>query len=305
MKRLLMVGLVAALTGLAAFWLLTIPYTSGESVTAWLKDDGDIVKGEAIFWASGCASCHAAKDAQGDQKLVLGGNHALKTPVGTFHVPNISPDQEFGIGNWTLKEFADALLFGTSPQGRHYYPAFPYSSYAGMNFEDINHLWAFIKTLPASKTQNPPHDLAFPFNISRGTGLWKMLYLDAASVISVGDDPVLQRGQYLVEVLGHCGECHTPRTLGGFGGLDRTKWLSGGPAPEGEGKIPDITPGQSGIGAWSQEDIVYYLETGFTPEFDSAGGSMVSVQENMAKLPKSDLEAIAAYLKSVPAISSK
>jgi mono/diheme cytochrome c family protein len=112
----------------------------------------------------------------------------------------------------------------------------------------------------------------------------------------------VRRGQYLVEGPGHCGECHTPRRLGGLGGLDKTHWLGGGPAPEGRGRIPNITPGGA-IADWSQDDIATYLETGFTPEFDSVGGSMVEVQQNMAKLSAEDRQAIAAYLKAVPAVA--
>jgi mono/diheme cytochrome c family protein len=109
----------------------------------------------------------------------------------------------------------------------------------------------------------------------------------------------LQRGRYLVEALGHCGECHTPRDR--FGGLETAAWLAGAPEPAGEGKVPDITPGAPELGDWSARDIAYYLKTGFTPDFDTAGGSMVDVQENLAQLPDEDLAAIAAYLKAIPA----
>ena len=114
-------------------------------------------------------------------------------------------------------------------------------------------------------------------------------------------DPQLLRGRYLVEALGHCGECHTPRNL--LGGMNKSNWLAGGPAPEGTGRIPNITPHADGIGAWSEDDIVYYLQSGFTPEYDFVGGSMVSVQENMSKLNEQDLRAIAAYLKAIPPVS--
>ena len=108
--------------------------------------------------------------------------------------------------------------------------------------------------------------------------------------------------RYIAEALGHCGECHTPRNL--VGGMQKSNWLAGGPSPEGIGKIPNITPHGDGIGSWSEADIVYYLQSGFTPDFDSVGGSMVSVQENMSKLPESDLQAIAAYLKAVRPVTS-
>jgi len=274
-------------------------------VKDWISRSGEPVLGEKMFWAGGCASCHAVKGAKGEDKLKLGGNHALVTPVGVFNVPNISPDKQNGIGSWSVEDFANAMLHGTSPKGKHYYPAFPYTSYSMMNYADVKHLWTYIQTLEPVKTQNKPHELSFPFNISRGLGLWKLAFKEYQPVLSVGNkDNFLQRGQYLVETLGHCGECHTSRTFDGLGGVDTTRWLAGGPAPEGDGKIPNITPHETGLGSWSETDIVYYLESGFTPDFDSVGGTMTSVQENMAKLPKSDLEAIAKYLKSIPAVAS-
>src|SRR5690606_14688537 len=121
---------------------------------------------------------------------------------------------------------------------------------------------------------------------------------DAPAVALDNPSEAVARGQYLVEGPGHCGECHTPRNA--FGGLDKGHWLAGGPAAEGEGTVPNITSGEGGIGDWSEADIAYLLETGFTPDFDSVGGSMASVIRNMAELPSSDREAIAAYLKAIP-----
>jgi mono/diheme cytochrome c family protein len=145
------------------------------------------------------------------------------------------------------------------------------------------------------------HDLTFPYNIRRGIGLWKLLYLDDRPVVEFAEgtpDKVLA-GRYLVEGPGHCGECHTPRDFAG--GSDRNQWLAGAVAAEGEGVVPNITAGEGGIGDWSESDIAGYLETGFTPDFDSVGGSMVEVQKNMAELTSEDREAIAAYLKAIPA----
>ena len=166
--------------------------------------------------------------------------------------------------------------------------------------KDVNDLFGYIKTLPKSANVAPGHDLPFPFNIRLALGGWKLLYLNDAPRIELASaDEKVKRGQYIVEGPGHCGECHTPRDL--IGGLKTDMWLAGGPNPEGEGRIPNITPSDDGIGSWSEGEIASYLESGFTPEFDSVGGSMVEVQKNMAKLPASDREAIAAYLKAVPA----
>jgi mono/diheme cytochrome c family protein len=297
-KRLAVAIAALAIVAAALFWLLTLPRPLAAAV---LPDHvGDSVNGERMFWAGGCASCHAAPGAKGDDKLKLGGGLALNTPFGTFHVPNISPDPEKGIGGWTALDLVNAMQRGLAPDGRHYYPAFPFTSYARMRATDIIDLKAYLDTLPAARNTATSHELGFPFNIRRGLGLWKLVYLSDAPVIGqAGADALVERGRYLVEGPGHCGECHTPRDVAG--GVKAAAWLSGAPNPEGKGIIPNITPHSEGLDAWSAKDVAYYLETGFTPDFDSVGGSMVAVQENMARLPVGDRTAIAAYLETVPA----
>jgi mono/diheme cytochrome c family protein len=260
--------------------------------------DPDPANGAAVFSAGGCAGCHAAPGAPEDQRLVLSGGRAFVTAFGTFIAPNISPDAAAGIGDWTPAQFASALKFGTSPDGSHYYPAFPYTSYARMTVEDMLDLHAYILTLPASGNRPGPHDVGFPFNIRLSLGGWKLLFMRPDAVVPASDDPVAARGQYLVEGPGHCGECHTPRNA--LGGSDFSRWLGGGPNPDGPGRIPNITPAAL---TWEANDIAYYLETGFTPDFDSVGGSMAEVVRNISKLPPEDRQAIAAYLKTVPPVA--
>ncbi|MCR6498966.1 cytochrome c [Shinella sp. CPCC 101442] len=285
--------------GAGAFLFVTAPQRLPAETWA-AAGEPDLANGERIFHVGGCVSCHAAPGAPDDQKLVLAGGLGLKSPFGTFHAPNISPDETAGIGAWTLAEFGDAMRRGTGRDGEHLYPSFPYASYARMTVKDVNDLYGYLKTLPKSANVAPGHDLPFPFNIRLALGGWKFLYLNEEPRVTLADaDETVKRGQYLVEGPGHCGECHTPRDL--LGGLKVGQWLAGGPNPEGEGRIPNITPAEGGFGSWSAGDIASYLETGFTPDFDSVGGSMVSVQKNMAQLPKEDREAIAAYLKAVPA----
>jgi mono/diheme cytochrome c family protein len=260
----------------------------------------DIANGQRIFYAGGCASCHASVDSD-PELLELGGGLDMETPFGVFRVPNISPHPEAGIGRWSMLDFANAMLLGTSPDRRHYYPAFPYASYSRMSFGDLIDLKFFLDTLPESDNQPADHSLKFPFNIRAGLGLWKLLNLKPEYIASIPEgDPLVQRGRYLVEGPGHCGECHTARDW--TGGMDFNRWLAGGPNPDGEGRVPNITPHKDGLKGWDASDIEYYLASGFTPDFDSVGGSMVKVQENMAKLPAADRAAIAAYLKSIPAL---
>lgn len=265
--------------------------------------------GEYIFHAAGCASCHAAPATErcdtnrtkDDLKLV--GGRCLKTEFGTFHVPNITPDKETGIGGWTEQNFIDAMTKGISPDGVSYYPAFPYASYQRMTRSDLLDLKAYLDTLPAEASTVPEHDLSFPYSIRSGLRLWKSLYLDGKTFAPDPQKPAqINRGAYLVEAVGHCGECHTPRSY--LGGMIADKKLGGAPNPEGEGFIPNITPHPSGIGSWSEKDIAYALETGFTPSGDTMSGTMSKVQANMAKLTPEDRAAIAAYLKSVPPIDS-
>ncbi len=292
-------AVIAGAAGLGVFMWVTAPQRQAPSHWANLGEP-NLANGETLFWAGGCASCHAAPDATGDALKTLSGGQALPSPFGTFHMPNISPDPQHGIGAWTVAEFGDAMTRGVGKQGEHLYPSFPYNSYARMTPQDINDLFAYLKTLPASTNDAPDHDLPFPFNIRLSLGGWKFLYFDKGQprveLANASADVV--RGQYLVEGLGHCGECHTPRDA--LGGFLKRQWLAGGPNPEGEGKIPDIRPESATIGSWTQADIANYLETGFTPDFDSAGGSMVKVQQNMARIPAEDRNAIAAYLKALP-----
>ncbi|UYV39250.1 cytochrome c [Rhodobacteraceae bacterium D3-12] len=293
MRKLLKIVVVLALIGLAVFWFVTRPSRVDPDALAGLS--GDAAKGEQVFWAAGCAACHAAPKAEGEARLVLAGGMAFASPFGTFFAPNISPDPEHGIGGWSLEALVNAMKHGTGPNGAHYYPAFPYTSYARAELADIADLHAFLATLPASDAANTPHDVGFPFNIRRSLGGWKFLFSRPEWVMDVSGDE-LERGRYLVEALGHCGECHTPRNA--LGGLDYSRWLQGAATPDGKGKVPALTPDAL---TWSAVDIAAYLGTGFTPDFDSAGGHMADVVLNLANLPKSDLAAIAAYLKAMPA----
>lgn len=231
---------------------------------------------------------------------MLAGGRELNTPFGRFVVPNISQHAQDGIGSWSAADFANAMLRGVSPQGDHYYPAFPYASYARMQPADVGDLYAFLKTTPAVEGRTAGHELGFPFNVRRGIGLWKRMHLDPAPVLAVAADAPddVKLGRYLVEGPGHCGECHTPRAFDG--GVRKDMWLAGAPAAEGGGTVPNISPGGE-LGSWSADDIVAYLETGFTPEFDVVGGAMAEVQKNMAELTAADRAAIAAYLKAIPA----
>jgi mono/diheme cytochrome c family protein len=226
---------------------------------------------------------------------MLGGGKALASKFGTFYPPNISPDKETGIGNWTALDFVNAMKRGIAADGSHLYPSFPYTSYQRMTVGDLLDLKAFLDTLPAVHQANRGNDLPFPLNIRRGLGLWKLLFLDGKEFAA---DPAktdeINRGAYLVNGPGHCNECHTPRTFFGLGGLDYAHALGGAPNPSGRGRVPNLTPGTGGLADKSADDLLFDLQMGL--DFN---GQMLEVQQNLAHLPETDLEAIVAYLKQV------
>lgn len=289
MRWLLILGLVGA----GGLWFLARPQPLAAAAVSELA--GDPAKGELVFWAAGCASCHMANGAKDEAQLVLSGGQRFPSDFGTFVAPNISQDPEHGIGAWSLLDLANAITRGVSPEGEHYYPSLPYGSYAKMEMQDVADLHAFLKTLPADATPSQPHELGFPFSRRETIGVWKLMFLSDDWALPGNLTPTAARGRYVAEALAHCGECHTPRNM--LGGMDTARWLGGAPNPSGEGRIPNITPGKLG---WTAGDIVQYLTTGFTPEYDSVGGHMAHVVENMARLPETDRQAVAEYLLAVP-----
>lgn len=277
-------------------WAITKPHPLPDAQANLFDQPGDPARGQQVFAAGDCASCHASP-GQPD-RLHLGGGLALASPYGTFRVPNISPDATDGIGTWKTGDLANALLRGVSPDGSHYYPVFPYGSYAHMTAGDVVDLMAYLRTLSSVKGRAPPHDINPIFGIRRFVGFWKFLYFDAAPL---KHDPSKNenwnRGRYLVESLGHCAECHSSRDL--FGGIKPKTRFAGGVDPEGTGYFPNITPTR--ISDWSEHDVAEMLRTGNTPDHGRVGSSMSDVVTNAAMLPDDDRAAIAIYIKSLPA----
>lgn len=297
MKRILKVLVVLALIGAAAAWFLSAPkplYAAGDPA---LDQGGDAGRGKLVFYAGGCASCHMTPGQE--DRLKLGGGLELGSPFGSFYAPNISSHPRDGIGNWKAADLANAMLAGVSPKGEHYYPSFPYTSYHLTKFEDVRDLMAYLRTLAPVEGRARDHDLPFPFNIRRTLGLWKLLFFSPQSFApDAAKSAGWNRGRYLVEGLGHCVECHSPRNL--LGGIPSGARFAGGPDPHGKGWNPNLTPHESGLAKWSAKDIAELLGTGFTPDYDSVGAGMASVVKNMAELPAEDRAAMAEYLKSLP-----
>jgi mono/diheme cytochrome c family protein len=294
-RRILPLAAVLVALGFGIYWWLTAtPMQFAVTAPASVPN---LANGETIFNAGGCSSCHAVPNQP--DRLRLGGGLAIPSPFGTFYVPNISPDPVDGIGRWSESDFVRAVRKGISPAGTHYFPAFPYTSYAHATVQDVRDLFAYLKTLSPVSGKAADHDVPFPFNIRRNVGIWKLLFMDdSLSVPDQSRSPQWNRGAYLVNALGHCAECHSPRNI--LGGIMAAQRFAGGPDPEGKGFVPNIT--QKGLADWSEKDIDYFLETGSTPDGDSAGGSMVRVIKNTSQLSVQDRAAIAHYVKSLPPV---
>ena len=275
------------------FYLLGANNTIGQDL---------IEKGKYIFHASGGCSCHT--DTKNDGAFLAGGR-PINTPFGTFFGTNISPDPATGIGKWTDEDFVRAMTKGLSPEGNHYFPVFPYTSFHNITQEDLIALKAYLFSIPAVNQKNIPHDLILPFGRQALLTIWKNVVWSPQTFISNPEQTKSwNRGAYIAQALAHCGECHTPRNL--LGGLKTYLHFSGSKeGPEGE-LAPNITPHKiTGIGDWTKVDISYFLETGMKPDGDYTQGLMAEVIEHgYYYLKVDDLDAVAEYLISLLPINN-
>ncbi len=267
------------------------------AVASGAAAQGDAKRGAYLAKAAGCVGCHTeAKEGA----TPYAGGRALKTPFGTFYGPNITPHPSAGIGRWSEADFARALRQGVRPDGAHYFPAFPYPSFTLITDADVRDLWAFLRTLPPSARANREHDLRFPFGWRFLVAVWKWLFFTPGPFVpDPANSTIVNRGAYLVEALGHCGECHTARNF--LGGLRRDRTLGGaakGPAGD---RVPNLTP--TTLKKWSDGELADFLKTGFTPDGDVVAETMGEVIRNTtAELLPSDLAALIAYLRALPPV---
>ncbi len=279
---------------------LLIAVTGRISAAAAQTNADQVSRGAYLVSAGGCTTCHTEKKG-----VPFSGGRALKTPFGTFFSPNITADSKTGIGAWTDDDFVRALRDGVRPDGAHYFPVFPYTTYTRMTRADALAIKAYLFSLAPVSKPNKDHAVGFPFRWRFLQTGWKLLFFQAGELIpDTSRSAEWNRGAYLVEALSHCGECHTPRNV--FGGLDREMWLAGtADGPEGE-IAPNITPDKAtGIGKWSEADIVQLFKIGFKPNFDDVQGSMAeAVEDGLKHLTDADLKAIATYLRALPPIDN-
>jgi len=265
--------------------------------SAHAADDEEAVKrGAYLFAAADCAGCHT--DVKNNGKPLAGGR-PLATPFGTFYGPNITPDPQNGIGDWTEAQFHRALREGINEHGNYMFPVFPFTSFTGLTDADVSDLWAFLRTQAPVPQKNKRHEITVPFGFRFSLVFWRMLFFDEGPrKPDTAHDEVWNRGSYLANAVAHCGECHTPRNF--MGAMKTSRAFSGNPqGPDGQ-RAPNITPDpEKGLGKWSFEDIETVLKTGQLPYFDTVGSGMAEVVKGTSQLTDADRHAIAVYLKSL------
>jgi mono/diheme cytochrome c family protein len=285
----------------AAFWLLTMPSSlSASGTTISAAHRADLANGERLFHAGACLACHKPGSAGAgiDPNLPSGGA-SFVTPVGTFYPQNLTPDAETGLGRWSERDFVNAMQLGISPAGTHYFPAFPYASYRSMTTSDLLDLRAWLKSLPAVKSPPRAPKIPVAFLARRGVGLWKRIAFNQPTYSpEPGHSASWIRGAYLTNAVGHCGECHTPKTW--LMVADERRHLAGGPHPAGEGKVPSLLGLLARKKYKDASDLTLALQNGETLGYENlSSGGMAAIQEHLAQLPESDVRAISEYLLSL------
>ena len=259
----------------------------------------DPKRGEYIARVGGCVGCHTEekKDA-----VPFAGGRELQTPFGIFYGPNITPHRQAGIGRWSEADFTNAMRLGRRPDGANYFPSFPYPSFTRITDDDLRDLWAYLRALPPNARANQPHDLRFPYGWRFLVTLWKWLFFRPGPLVeSPGASPAVKRGAYLVQALGHCSECHTPRNF--LGGPIRGRFLAGGKGHDGK-SVPNLTP--AGLGLWSDAQLREFFTTGITPDDDTVSEAMMEVIRNTtSRLTAADVTAMIAYLRSLPEVADQ
>lgn len=260
-------------------------------------EDPALARGRYIFHAGACDSCHTDHPNHG---AFLAGGRRMETEFGTFHVPNITPDEATGIGRWSAEDFRRSMIEGRAPDGSHYYPVFPYRWYTGMTGQDLADLWAYLRSVPAVENRVPAHELPFPLNIRALLFGWKLVNFDQGETVQDPEKSAeWNRGAYLVNHLGHCGACHTPKLFGAL--FLGHKFLAGSQAVPGPYPAPNITPDLvTGIGRWTVDDVARALGQSITPEGLPIRGPMAEyVISGSGFLSAEDLRAAGMYLLSI------
>ena len=296
MKKTVLRVLAAVAALLVAAVLIAWPreeMIASSSPAAYAATPDNIARGAYLARAGDCMACHTTRGG-----APYAGGRAIDTPFGRLLAPNITSDSEHGIGAWSADDFWRALHNGKSRNGRLLYPAFPYTSYTRIKRDDADALYAFLRSIPAQKTANQPHELRFPYNQQIMLAGWRLLYFKPAVYADVpGQSAQWNRGAYLVDGLGHCVACHSSRNpLGASEGM-----LSGGMIHTLGWYAPSLTSdAEAGLGSWEVPHIVDLLQTGISPRATVFGPMAEVVQQSLQHLSTPDVTAMAVYLKALP-----
>ena len=293
-KNIVLLAIGAALVGVASIFAIVL-WPIGNSSKLSIVE-GDAGRGAYLARMSGCIACHTDIKNGG---APLAGGLELETDFGKFYSPNLTTSKTEGMGDWTIEMFAQAVRQGVSPEGKPYYPAFPFPFYSKLNDQDIADLWAAFKTVPPVETPSKEHEMKFPFNFRDGLKLWRAAFVDFSSFERESEKSDLwNRGKYIVEGPAHCGACHTPRNFAGARQVEQR--LHGADKLPNGGKSPAINAEALRAGDWTVSSLAYALKTGIKPDGDVFGGSMVEVvRDGTSFLSNEDLSAIATYLLDV------
>jgi mono/diheme cytochrome c family protein len=296
-RRLLATLAVLAAAGAATLGLLTRPARLPAGAVP--AHAADIRNGETLYHAGSCLACHHPPEGSGRDAVLPSGGAPFPTPVGVFYPQNLTPDPDTGLGRWSEADFVAAMRLGVSPRGRHYFPAFPYASYRSMTATDLVDLRAYLLTLPPVKSPERRAEVPLEPLARRGVGLWKRVaFRQPAFAPEAGRSPTWTRGAYLANAPGHCGECHTPKDWRMV--ADETRFMAGGPHPAGEGKVPGLRGLLARKRYEGVDDLVLALQHGEAFGYeDLSSGGMARIQESLARMPESELRAMAEYVLSL------
>lgn len=281
--------LLASLVGIGLLLLAGVASSAA-------SDPAVLARGRYLARVGDCQACHTQPGHP-----AFAGGRAIPTPFGVFYTPNITPDPVTGLGNWTADEFYRAMHDGIGRNGEYLYPAFPFPAYTKLRREDVDAIWAYLRSIEPVQRADRPHQLRWPYSMRSSLGVWRSLFFTAGAYTANDErSPVWNRGAYLVTGLAHCGACHTPRNR--FGALIRSRSLAGGTVPVEDWQAPNITQNTTvGIGHWSDQALRDYLATGHSSKGDALGPMRDVVQSSLQHLKEADLDAVITYLRSVPA----
>jgi len=285
--------------------LLAILLLLGSAMNARAAEPDQLARGKYVFGATGGCGCHT------EPKGVLNaGGRKYDGPFGTVYSSNITPDPKAGIGSWTDAQIITAIRLGRRPNGERILPVHPFTSFNGMAEDDLAALVKFLRSVPPASKPTPAKKITIPMFESVFLPAWLMTFASKETPPSAAPVSGVARGEYLVRAVGHCGECHTPRSALTMA-VDNARFLAGNTkktGPEGQA-TPNLTPDKGTGLDWNEEQIVTYLQTGNRPDGDVAGGLMGEMIQGTAAgykdLTKADLQAITRYLKSIPAVKNK